>query len=245
MSMRARDTGYAPTRWEFDSEVTRVFSDMLSRSIPQYETMRHAVNALALDHMRADGAVVYDLGCSRGDALAGLRERASHAGCSRASFVGLETSLPMLQASLSRFALDEDVAIFDRDVVGGLDAVESSSVDVVLAVLTLQFVPAHARLGVLRDARRVLRPGGALVVVEKLLAPDDARQAAYVREYHAFKRAQGYSAEEIETKARALTGVLVPRSADWLVARIRRAGLVHVDAFWRWMNFGGFIAVKP
>ena len=31
------DTGYAPETWAFDEEVTRVFDDMLGRSIPNYE----------------------------------------------------------------------------------------------------------------------------------------------------------------------------------------------------------------
>ena len=39
--------GHTPTgrRWEFDTSVTAVFDDMLRRSIPQYEVMRHVVSA--------------------------------------------------------------------------------------------------------------------------------------------------------------------------------------------------------
>ena len=37
-----RDTGYTPEQWAFDAEVSRVFDNMLSRSIPQYNVMRQA-----------------------------------------------------------------------------------------------------------------------------------------------------------------------------------------------------------
>ena len=63
--------GHAPAgeRWEFDTSVTTVFDDMLKRSIPQYEVMRHAVTELALRYVKP-GTDVLDLGCSLGEALA-------------------------------------------------------------------------------------------------------------------------------------------------------------------------------
>ncbi len=47
--------GHVPSgqRWEFDTSVTTVFDDMLRRSIPQYEVMRHAVTELAKRHPRS------------------------------------------------------------------------------------------------------------------------------------------------------------------------------------------------
>ena len=69
--MGEKDAGHAAPRWEFDAEVTRVFDDMLSRSIPQYETMRQVVLDLALRFAR-DGTDVVDLGCSRGEAMGRL-----------------------------------------------------------------------------------------------------------------------------------------------------------------------------
>src|SRR5436309_11553385 len=66
----ATSTGHRPgPRWEFDEDVTRVFDDMLRRSIPQYEAMRSVVFEVGRRFVQPGTAVV-DLGCSRGEALA-------------------------------------------------------------------------------------------------------------------------------------------------------------------------------
>ena len=54
------DTGYAPDTWEFDPEVTRVFDDMLQRSIPDYERMRDWVTDVACAFVQ-QGTLVVDL----------------------------------------------------------------------------------------------------------------------------------------------------------------------------------------
>jgi hypothetical protein len=66
-----------------------------------------------------------------------------------------------------------------------------------------------------------------------------------VRLYHEHKMRQGYTRDAIDRKALALEGVLVPVTAQWNVELLKQAGFQQVDCFWRWMNFGGWIAVKP
>jgi tRNA (cmo5U34)-methyltransferase len=66
----------------------------------------------------------------------------------------------------------------------------------------------------------------------------------FVNLYYDFKQASGYTREEIERKRLSLEGVLVPVTARWNEELLRTAGFRHVDCFWRWMNFAGWIAVK-
>src|SRR3954469_26072054 len=87
--------------WEFDDEVTRVFDDMLARSIPQYTTMRGLVYEVGKRFVRADSVIV-DLGASRGEALAPF----VHALADTASYVAVEVSPPMLAACRKRFATE-------------------------------------------------------------------------------------------------------------------------------------------
>ena len=106
------------------------------------------------------------------------------------------------------------------------------------------FVPIEHRQRVVADARRALAPGGALVVVEKVLGADASIAEVMTGAYHEYKRSVGgYSAEDVERKRLALEGVLVPVTARWNEDMLRAEGFRHVDCFWRWMNFAAWIAV--
>ena len=57
---------YVPTKqWEFNKEVTDVFPDMLSRSIPGYDSMRELVYRMARNYVK-EGTNILDIGCSTG-----------------------------------------------------------------------------------------------------------------------------------------------------------------------------------
>ena len=60
-----KDEVMAGDKWEFNADVTEVFDDMLSRSIPDYEGMRRTTTELALQFAQK-GTDIIDLGCSRG-----------------------------------------------------------------------------------------------------------------------------------------------------------------------------------
>lgn len=240
-----RDTGYAPERWAFDDEVTRVFDDMLERSIPQYHTMRAAVREIA-GRLLAPGTTVVDLGCSRGEALASILDGAPRS----VSFVGAEVSPPMLRAARERFTPDPTggsveprVRILDHDLRRGYPP-SPVPVSVTLSVLTLMFVPINYRAHLLREAWSRTQEGGGLILVEKVLGATAPIDAMMVETYHDSKVQAGYDPDDVVRKAMALEGVLVPVTARWNEDMLRAAGFGQVDSFWRWMNFAGWVAVK-
>lgn len=227
-------------KWEFGEDVTAAFDDMLARSIPQYEAMRSAVDALAVRHFR-DGTDVVDLGASRGEAVASL---VSKIGKRARRFCCVEVSPPMLAALRVRFFGEEYgglVRVEDLDLRIGYPEANAS---VTLSILTLQFTPIEHRLRILADAYRSTVPGGALILVEKVLGASADLDASMVDAYYDVKRANGYSQEQIDRKRLSLEGVLVPVTADWNADLLRRSGFSQVDCFWRWMNFAGWIAVR-
>lgn len=65
-----------------------------------------------------------------------------------------------------------------------------------------------------------------------------------VRRYHRFKAENGYTSDEIDRKRLALEGIQVPITAAWNEDLLRGAGFRDVDCFWRWENFGAWVAVK-
>lgn len=232
--------GHMPEgKWEFDEHVTGCFEDMLRRSIPQYDVMRRSVFDIACCYRKPKTAIV-DLGASRGDGLAPLLERFG----AHNHWVAVEVSQPMLRALHERFGGWEQnglMQVLDLDLREGFPPVSAS---VILSVLTLQFTPIEHRQKIIRRAFDALLPGGALVLVEKILGSTAELDAVMVDRYYAFKRESGYSEEEIQRKRMSLEGVLVPLTAQWNEELLRRCGFAEVDCFWRWMNFAGWVAVK-
>ena len=248
-------------RWQFDGSVTDVFDNMLARSIPQYEVMREAVFELGSRFVTPSTSIV-DLGCSRGEALApfvlkfGARNR----------FVGVEVSPTMLGAARERFAdpiKDGFVDIRDLDLrthyplekaslaravawALGLHVLDTGAMyrSVTLAVLTIQFTPIEYRHRIVKTIFDHTLPGGAFILVEKVLASTAQLDELFVERYHAMKAKHGYTTEQIERKRLALEGVLVPVTARWNEDLLRDAGFRQIECFWRWLNFAGWVGVR-
>lgn len=237
MSNTARDEVLPDGAWTFDESVAAVFTDMLRRSIPQYEEMRALVFRLARRFVRPSCSIV-DLGCAHGEALAPFVETFG----GRARYLGVDVSAPMLAAARERFAdAPATVEIAAHDLRTG---VPDRRAAVILAVLTVQFVPIEYRQRLLTDVYTRLEPGGAFVLVEKVIGANAVIDSVLVDEYYAMKREHGYTQEQIDRKRLALEGVLVPLPAVVNVELLRGAGFDNVDCFWRWLNFAGWLAVK-
>jgi len=233
-----RDTGYTADNWEFDPEVTRVFDDMLERSIPKYEEMRSLVTDVAAAFVRPFHSVV-DLGCSRGEALARVIEDSQQP--EQIEFVGAEISEPMLAAARER--LGSSATVVEWDLLAGYPP-HTRSVALTLSVLTLMFVPVNYRLQLLSAAAEATNRGGGLILVEKVMGAsgriDDVLQA----NYHRLKVTNGYDPDDVNRKRLALEGVLVPLTAGWNESMLRAAGFDELDCFWAWGPFRAWLAVK-
>lgn len=230
----------AETKWEFDASVTECFEDMLRRSIPQYDVMREAVRRIGEWYIRNDqlsGVDVVDLGCSRGAALEPFVYKGRRC-------IGVEVSEPMVAAS--RFRYEQEIEDGVVDIVNMDLRIDYPKVatQVTLAVLLLQFVPIEYRQQIVYQAYKNTVPGGAFIVVEKILGGTHELDQLMVATYLEAKAQNGYSQESIDRKRLSLEGVLVPVTAEMNEMFLRRAGFAQVDCFWRWMNFAGWVAVK-
>lgn len=234
-----QDTVMPQGAWEFDTEVTHAFDDMLQRSIPQYQVMRRTVFELAYAYVQPQTAIV-DLGCSRGEALAPFVQR--YGAYNR--FVGVEVSEPMLEAARERFAGYLPSGVVDIRACDLRTAYPPERASVTLCVLTLQFTPIEHRQRILRRIWEHTLPGGALILVEKVLGATADLNTLMVDRYYTMKAENGYTQEQIERKRLSLEGVLVPVTAHWNEELLRTAGFSQVDCFWRWMNFAAWVAVR-
>ena len=235
--MSATDHVQPQGAWKFDDDVTLVFDNMLARSIPQYSVMRAATTDLAVKFAQPQTRIV-DYGCARGAQLVRI---ANELGALN-RYVGVDISAPMIDAARSELApWGNRVEVRALDLRSELPGGQYS---VALCVLTLQFVPIEYRLRIVQHIYDTLLPGGALLLVEKVLGANYALDATFVELYYTLKQRNGYTSDDIERKRLSLEGVLVPITAAWNESMLRDAGFHSVDCYWRWMNFAGWIAIK-
>ncbi len=238
--MSERDHVMPSGPWQFDQQVADVFDDMLQRSIPQYNAMRMVVFEVGSRFVQPGTAIV-DMGCSRGEALAPF---VSSFGATN-EYIGLEISEPMIEAARTKFGSHphgDRVTIQPADLRHEFPQVRSS---LVLSVLTLQFTPIEYRQRIIRRVFDTLEPGGAFILVEKVLGATSELNDAFVDLFLRIKKRNGYSEAEIDRKRLSLEGVLVPVTAHWNEELLHEEGFRSVDCFWRHLNFAGWVAVKP
>ncbi|MGC9519136.1 MAG: carboxy-S-adenosyl-L-methionine synthase CmoA [Desulfuromonadaceae bacterium] len=227
--------------FEFNENVVRVFDDMLQRSVPLYrETLLRQAQISARYHI--PGSRIYDLGCSHGNFGVTLQQLM---GTRPFELVGIDPSAPMLERYRQRLR-DVDLAAGQKFTLLQQPAqeVDYASCSVVVANLTLQFMPVSAREQLLRRICDALEPGGVFLLNEKI-EDKETFIADLEREwYYTFKRENGYSELEISQKRDALEDVLVPETCETHVERLHACGFTHVTTWIKWFNFAGFLCIK-
>jgi tRNA (cmo5U34)-methyltransferase len=223
----------------FDTRVARVFSDMIARSVPGWTELIRLVGLVGAE-LAQPGSRIYDLGCSLGASSSSILARLPATGDAPATRVYAIDRAPAMIEALRR-RLDNEIKCGRLQPICA-DLLDVAIVDASLVVLnlTLQFVAPEQRLRLLRRIRAGLRPGGGLILVEKVAPAEDDELLARV---HArFKAAQGYSALEIARKRSALERVLIPETIQGHQARLQDAGFARVEPFFQCLNFVGWVA---
>ena len=227
-------------KWEFNQEVTDCFDEMLERSIPGYNDMRELVTKIGKRYVQRLTSII-DLGCSTGEAINPFIKTF---GCNN-NYRLYDVSKPMLEKTKDRYAgwIEEGVVdVQSFDIRNGLPIHTFASL--ILSVLTLQFTPIEYRQKIIQSIYDSLTPGGALILVEKVLGSSYNMDSMMVDEYYKLKAENAYTQEQISAKRKSLEGVLVPITAKWNEDMLKEAGFKEVDCFWRYLNFAGWVAVK-
>lgn len=224
----------------FNKKVVDVFDEMVERSVPFY----HEVQRMVIEILKTrvpSGAVIYDLGCSKGRTMEGLIKEFKN---KKVKVIGVDNSKAMLSAAeknLRRAGCMSYAKLKEGDL-NNLSDLQSCSAGIM--ILTLQFVRPLQRETLLKNIYRHLKPGGLVIIVDKVLGDSQLTQRMFIDMYHSFKERNGYSKLEIAQKREALENVLIPFKVDENRQLLHRSGFSTVDVFFSWYNFAGFIAVK-
>lgn len=228
-----------PEDFRFDASVARVFPDMIRRSVPGYTTIIPMIEVITEQYVQA-GSNCYDLGCSLGASTLAMRHGIPHPDC---TLVGVDNSDAMIERCEHYIALDDSplpVTLRCEDIL----ATELTNASVTTLNFTLQFVPPERRTELLTRIAEATRPGGVLILSEKIRFESERDQEIQTRLHHEFKRANGYSDLEISQKRSAIEQVLIPETLASHQQRLQSAGFDRVLVWYQCFNFVSMLAIK-
>jgi tRNA (cmo5U34)-methyltransferase len=216
-----------------------VFGDHVRNSVPLYDIGHNLVCDMSTSFLGRDGrGRGYELGSATGELLRRLATHSSVA--TSAHWIGVDREPGMVKAAREQCADLTNVEVIEDE----LATMTYESCDFVVAYLTLHFVPLDQRIEVTRRIHDALRPGGALFLFEKVLAPDPHLEDLATTLHYRWKRRAGLSPEEILNKKESLLGVLKPVTTDENIAMLRDSGFAAVTSVLKYLCFEGFVAVK-
>jgi tRNA (cmo5U34)-methyltransferase len=241
--MGNRDTIYQSedpvAAFVFDDKVAAVFPDMINRSVPGYGTIVSMIGTFAERYGQPDTRC-YDLGCSLGAATISMRHHLTVPGC---RIVAVDNSPAMI--SRCKELLDSDKSPVPVDLVcADIQDIEITNASVVVMNFTLQFIAPERRATLVRKIADGLRPGGMLVLSEKIHFEDPALNQLFTDLHHRFKEQNGYSQTEISRKRAAIENVLIPESLRVHERRLRESGFGSFAVWFQCFNFASMVAVK-
>jgi tRNA (cmo5U34)-methyltransferase len=182
-----------PKEWTFETnEVAKNFNAHVREQLPWYDLVTDAIVHIARHYIPNNG-VVYDIGASTGNIGKALSEVLT---ARNASLIAVESSKEMVKHYSAPGTVIND------------DATNVTYVkhDVSIFYLVLMFIPVVERSKLLYTMYNQLNPGGAMIIVDKVVSPAGYAGTVVRRLPMLWKTKQGASAEDIVKKELSLAG---------------------------------------
>ena len=205
-----------PREWTFENtKVASGFDRHVREQLPWYDLVTGAVAHIARHYIPKNG-LVYDIGASTGNIGQAIEETITER---KAKLVGIEASAEMC----ARYKAPGDLVQIDA-----LDY-RFQPYDLAICYLVLMFLPVGKRQEFIDYLKSLIKPGGALLIVDKCEAATGYEATVFWRLTLAGKIAAGVDAESVIAKELSLSGVQRPLDP----------AMLGDDAV-QWFRFGDF-----
>lgn len=223
--------------WTFEGDVASTFVEHVRKSVPLYDVGHDLVCRIS-DYFCHPDSVCYEIGVSTGQLLRKLAEYHEHKPDIR--WVGIDTVEPMIEEARDHCSDVDNIELEVADAV----TYDYEPADMIVSYYCAQFIKPRVRQDLFNRIYERLNWGGALILFEKVRAPDARFQDMMVALYNDYKQEQGFSSDEILNKTSSLKGVLEPFSTQGNLGLMRRAGFTDIMTVMKYICFEGFIAIK-
>jgi tRNA (cmo5U34)-methyltransferase len=223
----------------FDAQVVEVFPDMISRSVPGYNTIIDTIGLLSQRFVQ-ENTRVYDLGCSLGAATLSMRKGIKAPSCKIIAVDNSSAMVDRCKMHINAFKGETPVEVINSNI----QDITIENASMVVLNFTLQFIDKPERQSLIEKISTGLNPGGLLVISEKISHSDSLIDEHLIDLHHNFKRANGYSELEVAQKRTAIENVMRTDSIEQHTKRLSDAGFSHVSTWFQCFNFISFMAIK-
>lgn len=215
-----------PGAWTFErSEIAQGFDEHVREQLPFYELATGAVAHIAR-HYVPHGGLVYDIGASTGNIGRAIEPILDER---RATLIPIESSAAMCE----RYIGPQAGRLIQADALD----VDYEPFDLAILFLVVMFMPRMRRRQFIDRLLTRLRPGGAIIILDKTEAGSGYPATVLWRLALAGKLAQGAEPAAIIAKELSLAGVQRP---------IRREELpAHAVEWFRFGDFAGWLIEAP
>lgn len=186
-----------PRDWTFENgEIAKDFDKHVREQLPWYELATGSIIHIAR-HYLPRGGLVYDIGAATGNIARALQATLEDR---QARLIGIESS----QEMAARYHGPGELHV--ADALG----FDYQPFDFAVLFLVLMFLPIYERPRLLAALRKSLKPGGAILIVDKCESGSGYLATVLWRMTLAGKVAAGVSPQEIIAKELSLAGVQRP-----------------------------------
>lgn len=212
-----------PREWTFENTaVASGFDSHVREQLPWYDLVTGAIAHIAR-HYIPKGGLVYDIGASTGNIGRAIAETLKER---KANLIGIEESAEMC-------------ALYDAPgelvQINALDY-RFQPYDLAICYLVLMFLPVERRKAFIDDLRACIKPGGALLIVDKCEASSGYEATVFWRLTLAGKVAAGVDAASVIAKELSLSGVQRPLDPAMLGE--------NASLWFRFGDFAGWIITR-
>jgi tRNA (cmo5U34)-methyltransferase len=225
---RARDFSFGANAAQLDPHI--------QASVRDYPGLRAFTTQISSRFIGAN-TNVYDLGTSTGTLLRSVYDDFNHRRPG-VTFHGIDLEPQFEDHWQTPRASDLTYSVADARQF------DIKHASLVISIFTVQFLPAVDKVPLLKRIHAGMNDGGCLLIAEKVLAETGRMQDALTFPYYDFKRANGFSAEEILNKERSLRGQMTLWTEKEIEIALRQSGFGDVQRIWGNFPFFCWLASK-
>ena len=241
--MSERDNIYISNKvkhipFAFNEEVTKVFSDMIDRSVPGYKSSLNLMEVYGKKYCKP-GNYIYDLGCS----LGAVTEILLSCFSATNKIIAVDSSESMINSCRKRF--NAHIRNGELELIkGDVRKIKLKESSFIALNYLMQFLEISERKDLLIKVFNSLGEGGVCILSEKIHFTSFLKTKQINELHYQFKSENGYSLMEIAQKRDALEGVLATEIEEEHIKRLLGVGFRRVKKIMSNLNFVTFICEK-